>query len=278
MKISKYHLSHHDGKIKKFKKPLKQPPPINQEKSYQKDLRNVVSKIKEAVKQYLIPELPYLVSDSSKYKPNKAFRDDATSDLDKIFNKIYLSLGDINEEGIARKHAIDVNAYNSKKWQEQVKHVLGVDILTNEPWLRDHLNVWINTNVSLINSLQDTAIHQVKYEVQSGFSQGLRHESIAKNIGERLDVADSRATLIGRDQVSKLNGQLNQLRQEDIGVESYIWDTAHDERVRDSHAENDGKVFRWDDPPEETGHPSEDVNCRCTALPNFDEAFLAELN
>jgi hypothetical protein len=44
----------------------------------------------------------------------------------------------------------------------------------------------------------------------------------------------------------------------------YIWRTAGDDKVRPSHAANEGRVFAWNDPPE-TGHPGEDFNCRCTA-------------
>ena len=40
--------------------------------------------------------------------------------------------------------------------------------------------------------------------------------------------------------------------------------------VRPSHAENDGKIFSWDTPPA-TGHPGEDHNCRCTAVPLPDD-------
>ncbi|QJE73761.1 minor capsid protein [Aerophototrophica crusticola] len=47
---------------------------------------------------------------------------------------------------------------------------------------------------------------------------------------------------------------------------SYVWRTMRDERVRPSHAERDGKVFRWSDPPQ-GGHPGEASNCRCWAEP-----------
>ena len=45
---------------------------------------------------------------------------------------------------------------------------------------------------------------------------------------------------------------------------SYIWHTQGDGKVRESHAERDGKVFSWDNPPE-GGHPGEGYNCRCWA-------------
>jgi hypothetical protein len=46
---------------------------------------------------------------------------------------------------------------------------------------------------------------------------------------------------------SKLNSALNQQRSQNIGVEEYVWRTAGDERVRDSHKSENGKTFGWDD-------------------------------
>ncbi len=34
----------------------------------------------------------------------------------------------------------------------------------------------------------------------------------------------------------------------------YIWRTRRDSKVRSSHAEREGQIFSWDDPPE-GGHP-----------------------
>jgi SPP1 gp7 family putative phage head morphogenesis protein len=93
-------------------------------------------------------------------------------------------------------------------------------------------------------------------------------------MSERTDVTDSRARLIARDQTAKLNGELTQIRQQDLGVESYVWRTVGDERVRDTHEENDGQTFAWSDPPAETGHPGEDYQCRCWAEPILPE-FVA---
>lgn len=44
----------------------------------------------------------------------------------------------------------------------------------------------------------------------------------------------------------------------------YIWRTAGDDKVRPSHAANNGKIFAWDNPPE-TGHPGAAQHCRCVA-------------
>jgi SPP1 gp7 family putative phage head morphogenesis protein len=61
-------------------------------------------------------------------------------------------------------------------------------------------------------------------------------------------------------------GLINQLRQQDLGIERYIWRSQDDAKVRGSHAEHDDQVFRWDEPPA-GGHPGQAHNCRCYAEP-----------
>jgi Phage Mu protein F like protein len=48
----------------------------------------------------------------------------------------------------------------------------------------------------------------------------------------------------------------------------YIWRTQGDDKVRSSHAANEGKIFAWDNPPD-TGNPGEDFGCRCWAEPYY---------
>ena len=75
-------------------------------------------------------------------------------------------------------------------------------------------------------------------------------------------------------------GLINQLRQQDLGIERYIWRSQDDARVRASHAEYDDQVFRWDEPPA-GGHPGQAHNCRCFAEPiasgSRNDVILAEL-
>lgn len=50
---------------------------------------------------------------------------------------------------------------------------------------------------------------------------------------------------------------------------TYIWRTVGDGKVRSSHADRNGKVFSWVNPPE-GGHPGEAPNCRCWAEDTTD--------
>lgn len=55
---------------------------------------------------------------------------------------------------------------------------------------------------------------------------------------------------------------------EERATTHYIWRTSGDDKVRSTHAVNNGRIFSWNDPPP-TGHPGEDYNCRCTAEPYY---------
>ena len=43
--------------------------------------------------------------------------------------------------------------------------------------------------------------------------------------------------------------------------------TMKDDRVRDTHVANQGRIFSWDTPSPITGHPGDDPNCRCEPIP-----------
>ena len=58
--------------------------------------------------------------------------------------------------------------------------------------------------------------------------------------------------------------------KQDRPTTHYIWRTRRDNRVRSVHADREGQVFSWDNPPE-GGHPGEDYGCRCTAEPYVPE-------
>jgi SPP1 gp7 family putative phage head morphogenesis protein len=52
-------------------------------------------------------------------------------------------------------------------------------------------------------------------------------------------------------------------------TERYVWWTRSDARVHPKHRALHGHVFSWSDPPA-SGHPGEDYNCRCEAIPYID--------
>lgn len=153
--------------------------------------------------------------------------------------------------------------------QQIVKRIPTVNVMTSEG-ARGLYDIFLSENVDLITSISTDHFDQIEDIVREGFAKGTQTRTLRKMIEERFNVSRSRAALIARDQVSKLNGQITMDRQQKLGISKYVWSTSGDERVRDTHRANDGKVFAWNDPPA-TGHPGQDYQCRCVAEPIFDD-------
>ena len=127
----------------------------------------------------------------------------------------------------------------------------------------------VNQNVQLIKTIGPQYLDQVEAAIWEGVRSGSDGYSLKKEIMKINGQNYRRAKLIARDQLEKYNSALSMSRQKSIGVQGYIWRTSGDERVRESHSEKNGLRFDWDNPPADTGHAGEDIQCRCTAEPDL---------
>jgi SPP1 gp7 family putative phage head morphogenesis protein len=66
--------------------------------------------------------------------------------------------------------------------------------------------------------------------------------------------------------VIAFSGLINEARQRALGIDSYVWRSRGDDKVRHLHADYDGQAFDWENPPDD-GHPGQAYNCRCFAEP-----------
>lgn len=122
------------------------------------------------------------------------------------------------------------------------------------------LRAWVRENVALIKTIDERYFADVEAVTQQALLSGRNTRDLAADLGRRFEVSDSRAELIARDQIAKLNGAITEHRQRQYGVDRYRWSTSGDERVRPSHEALDGQVFTWDAPPS-VGHPGQDFQC-----------------
>lgn len=146
-----------------------------------------------------------------------------------------------------------------------LRSVVAIDIVS-ESASPAMIEAWATKNAALIRKLQPEAISDMQRMVFRGVADGTTTSDLAKQMQERFGVDERKAKFWARDQVSKLNADLTQAKQTKLGVKQYQWVSSGDERVRPTHAANNGKVFDWDKPPA-TGHPGEDYQCRCRSAP-----------
>lgn len=166
-----------------------------------------------------------------------------------------------------------------KEWKRAVKHTLAVDISNDYysgEFYQNEMENWVHDNVSLIKTIPQQALGEMKEIVLEGYQNGKTNTAVMKEIQKTYKTSKSRATFIARDQLSKLNADITMHQQKDAGVDKYIWRTVKDKRVRDRHKDLEGKTFAYDDPPivdTKTGrraHPGKDFRCRCYPEPIFE--------
>jgi len=199
---------------------------------------------------------------------------------------------------------MDSSEVNLKQYIKLTKGMMGLEFVPVESWEKEVISAWSETNYNLITTLPDEYIKKVNTLISEGVQYGKTSSGMLEELKKITETFNkARPELIARDQVGKLNGVLTQRRQEDAGIDMYIWMTAGDERVRGkpggkypkavpSHWLMHKKICRWDDSTVHSDdgktwkkrtakmpktHPGYEIRCRCPAIPFF-ENLLKEID
>ena len=172
---------------------------------------------------------------------------------------------------------------------------LGVDIqaLVDTPEMQMVLQGSTIEAAGLIKSIPRDYMGEVAKAVADNYMGKPLPEgrSLLDQIQEVGKVSRNRARVIARDQTNKLVGNINQARQQSIGIETYKWRTVKDQRVvgkpggkypkgneaHGNHYMMEGLLCRWDDPTKVSyddgatwksrkdempqTHPGQDIQC-----------------
>ena len=245
------------------------------EAQYRRQLLAITGRLKSLTNARLLPVLKQYESDYVRVSDG-LFADITSGATYMAIERMIASIAAEVASGIGQAAEIiaaqlvsAVDHQNTDTLQSSIQQAYGIDItqLLRAQNIQPTLALAQHVNVNLIKSVPAQYFERLNSTVLTGIQQGQRYSEIADSIQDIYGVTDNRAKLIARDQTSKTNAAVAETRQTDLGIEEYTWLTAGDERVRETHADNDGLVFRWDSPPAETGHPGHDINCRCVAIP-----------
>jgi len=237
--------------------------PRTPESRYKKKLIILTRKLRNGVKVDIIPLLRQFKSEYI----NDGYAQSLSDAFDNL-RQAYVGIN-VNAKIVANSFVENANNANKQRFYSAMNTAVGVDlrsVIQNEG-LEDILVATTRENVALIKSIPEEYFKKIETIVFTGTTQGNAPGSMIKEIMKINKTTEKRARLIARDQSSKLNSALSQQRQQNLGIEEYKWRTSGDERVRDEHKANNGKIFKWNNPPKATGHPGTDINCRCIAEP-----------
>lgn len=164
-----------------------------------------------------------------------------------------------------------VGEWHGRKTISSVQSALGVDIT---PYMRlsdirEPLDASIRENVSLIRAINADTRAKMEAIMFDAIANRRTKKHVTDAIAAAMGITKKRARRIANDQLHRLSIALTAIRNQQMGIETYIWQTREDDRVRRVHRERNHKVFRWDTPPFD-GAPGMPINCRCLSVPIVD--------
>jgi SPP1 gp7 family putative phage head morphogenesis protein len=234
-------------------------------------IRVAVAPLNALIRERLIAQLPGLETIARGELGLDSMRADVADYVRRIIEEIESSIIEEVPESalaeLARRKGTQVSDQNRRALQQQFQRVLGIDAVAADPALDRRLNFFSAENVRLIKNMQREHMARIGAITTNGLAAGKSARELTREIEKANGIPRRRAALIARDQVSKLNGQINKARQEASGVTHFTWRTVGDERVRDEHEQLDGMTFSWAEGAPDEGFPGQPVNCRCVAEP-----------
>lgn len=144
--------------------------------------------------------------------------------------------------------------------------------------VKDAFTASVEANVSLIKSIPERYFIDIQGAVLRNVQQGgTGTAGLFEEINRMGQVAERRASLIARDQVSKATTALNDARLRKLGITRFRWiHSGGGKEPRQLHVHMDGQSYSLDDPPvidEKTGErglPGQLINCGCRMAPIAD--------
>lgn len=265
------------NRVRTLRRPRRMLQPDGVRLAYFKAIKDgPISDMKQLVEERVIARLPRFARkhDSSSARAD-AF-DDVGDVLDEIADELFRKWTNRRLAQLVRPFAYDTSKWHRSQIVAVFRDYIGIDVIGLEPWLEKEVAKFVSENVALIKTIPSEEFPRIERMVTRDVADGVRWEETARDVQARFGVSESRANLIARDQVGKFYGDLNRVRQTELGVDAYVWRTMHDNRVREEHEALDGQRFTWSDEPPE-GHPGEAVQCRCFAEPDMRDLLREAL-
>jgi len=257
---------------KKLPKPIKPPTIKTLQLTYLRQLRKLTNLLISLTNELVMPQIGPIADQAARLRPvNDSVKfDDYVDEIEDVVSTLrvqyFRQVPKSRELSIAQTQSNLVNNQSKRYFSRLSTQLVGINIAQSEPWLSGEVNAFVKENIGLIESISEEHFTRVERTITEGVRRGKLTRDIQNEVRDKYRVTKNKAALVARDQTAKFYGDLNRLRQTNNGIKEYIWSTSDDERVRDSHMVLDGEKIKWKNPPE-VGHPGEDYQCRCVAIP-----------
>jgi hypothetical protein len=226
------------------------------------------------------------------------------SSIEKEFTQEVVKGGlSMNLAPFMERIAAFVLAFDEKEVADYFNSITGKPFYGTTEWWDEMESNWMNIALDRASGSVNTFYVDIRKTVLDATRNNMSYEDLMEILlkkGEGLD--RKKADFLARDLTGKLNGAIERKLQQSLGIDTYFWQTAADERVRGrpggrypdalpSHWSMDSLVCSWSDPsivsfdygrhwvPRLANmpiyHPGMDWRCRCLGTPFSLDVLLA---
>lgn len=233
-----------------------QHPSLAAERSYLRVLRVMLRALRRAIETELVPVV------------RSELTRDADASLYERMRALAVALARTATETVTRILRLETERH-TKDFIAKAKRSMGVDLVAvvRNADLEDYMDVAATRNAGLITNISTDTVDRIQTLTTNAVLQGRTAKQLQIDLVNQFGIADSRAKLIARDQISKVTSELNEIRHKQAGIDEYEWITSRDERVRPRHRALDGRVYKYGEATGAEGglSPGRPIRCRCIA-------------
>jgi hypothetical protein len=272
-----------------------------------------ISKVQQRLVDYAIGRLQTILP--KLYQKDDLRSDAETDELEALLKELEAELLLIYGTNLVSSGALGQYLYHvsekifgfeATQYLKITKVVAGTPLqMSGASWWSEMQTNWEQTNYQLIKSLSQEYVTKLNTTLLTGLQSGWTQQEMKEAIQGLSDkITGYRASMIGRDQTAKLQGAIARAQDESMGIDSYLWQSMRDMRVRGnplgmypkavpSHYAIDFMVCRYSDSTvysadggktwlKRTGMmplvgPSIEILCRCLSSPYF-VSFLSNID
>lgn len=150
----------------------------------------------------------------------------------------------------------------------QSKVGISADELAATEGMKAHRNALIKETAQWIQKTRDETLEYFTSNSLRAMTLGQSIDDVMANFDGMVEERKGQARFVAQNQINNFNSVMTKTRAQELGVTKARWRTEQDDKVRESHADRDGKVFdlskgcysgidgKW-------LLPQVDYNCRC---------------
>lgn len=237
--------------------------PIQTTKTQADELARVYAPIidawREGVRDQVIPEYARSLA---------AFTGDSPADIEAEISSVENRAVQLilNFRSAFQGWANAINLWHVSRLGSQLTYATGVDLTAQLGGGLGTIEDALARNTALIRNVSDQTRGRVADIVFRGLQQRTPVKDVAKQINDAVGLGKERSLRIASDQTVKLSASLDQLRQRELGFDSFIWRHSGKRHFRPDHKARDGVAFSWDSEVAKTDPPGYAPFCGCKAI------------